>query len=62
MVAVGDDFGVAVELREPLGQLIQRDQPGSLNVDDVPFVRLPDVDEDKVPGLCPASPAAAPRR
>ena len=51
VVAVGDDLGVAVELAEAVRQLTQRDQPGALDVGDLPLVRLAHVDQDQLVAL-----------
>ena len=43
MVTLGDDLGMAVELVEPVGELAQRDQASTIDVRDLPLVRLADV-------------------
>src|SRR5205814_4567368 len=48
VVAVGDDLTVSVQLAQAVGQLAQRDQPSTVDMADLPLVRLPDVDEDEI--------------
>ena len=55
-MAVGDDLGVAVQLAKPVRQLAKRDEPGALDAGDLPFVRLPHVDQDEAVALALAAP------
>src|SRR5918995_6143814 len=51
MVAVSHDLRVTIELTQALGQLTEGNQPRSLNVRNVPLVRLTDIDQHQVRAL-----------